>query len=98
MRAAYKRPKDERAPFVEQALHEAAKVPLEVAEEASSLGERLRTLAVTAPSKFGSDVETALGFVQAGINGALANVRINMESMKDQSLIADLRQRLEKLS
>jgi len=98
VRAAYKRPKDERAPFIEQALHEAAKVPLEVAEEAASLQERLRTLAATAPARFGSDVETALGLVQAGIDGALANVRINIESMKDQSLIAGLRERLARLS
>ncbi|HTQ53946.1 MAG TPA: glutamate formimidoyltransferase [Bryobacteraceae bacterium] len=98
VRAAYKRPKDERAPFIEQALHEAAKVPLEVAEEAASLQERLRTLAATAPARFGSDVETALGLVQAGIDGALANVRINIESMKDQSLIAGLRDRLARLS
>jgi len=98
VRAAYKRPKEERAPFVEQALHEAAKVPLEVAEEATGLRDRLRTLAGTAPAKFGSDVTTALALVEAGISGALANVRINIESMKDESLIADLRARLDKLS
>jgi glutamate formiminotransferase / formiminotetrahydrofolate cyclodeaminase len=40
VRAAYKRPKDERAPFVEQALHEAAVVPLEVAEAATTLKNR----------------------------------------------------------
>jgi glutamate formiminotransferase len=98
VRAAYKRPKDERAPFVEQALHEAAVVPLEVAEGAASLRGRLRMLKATTPSKFGSDVETALGLIQAGIDGALANVRINLESMKDESLIAGLRERLEKLA
>ena len=98
VRAAYKRPKDERAPYVEQALHEAAKVPLEVAEAAAGLRERLRTLAATAPAKFGSDVETARGLAQAGIDGALANVRINIESMKDESAIAALRERLAKLS
>jgi glutamate formiminotransferase / formiminotetrahydrofolate cyclodeaminase len=98
VRAAYKRPKDERAPFVEQALHEAAVVPLEVAESATALKNRLRELAATAPAKFGSDIETAQGLAQAGIDGALANVRINIESMKDESLIAPLRERLGKLS
>jgi len=98
VRAAYKRPKDERAPFVEQALHEAAAVPLEVAERATALRERLRALAATAPAKFGSDIETAQGLAQAGIEGALANVRINIASMKDQSLIAGLQERLAKLS
>jgi len=98
VRAAYKRPKDERAPFVEQALHGAAVVPLEVAEAAAALKDRLRDLAATAPSKFGSDIETAQSLAQAAIYGALANVRINIESMKDEALTAQLRERLAKLS
>jgi glutamate formiminotransferase len=98
VRAAYKRPKDERAPFVEQALHGAAVVPLEVAEAAAALNNRLRDLAATAPSKFGSDIETAQSLAQAAIYGALANVRINIESMKDEALTAQLRERLAKLS
>jgi glutamate formiminotransferase len=98
VRAAYKRPKDERAPFVEQALHKAAVVPLEVAEAATALKIRLRDLAAATPAKFGSDIETALGLAQAGIDGALANVRINIASMKDEALVAPLRERLAKLS
>jgi glutamate formiminotransferase / formiminotetrahydrofolate cyclodeaminase len=98
VRAAYKRPKDERTPFVEQALHAAAAVPLEVAEAATLLKGRLRDLAATAPAKFGSDIETAQGLAQAGIDGALANVRINIASMKDESLVAPLRERLAKVS
>jgi len=98
VRAAYKRPKDERSPFVEQALHGAAEVPLEVAEATTALKTRLRDLAATAPAKFGSDIETARGLAQAGIDGALANVRINIASMKDESLVAPLRERLERLS
>jgi glutamate formiminotransferase / formiminotetrahydrofolate cyclodeaminase len=97
VRAAYKKPKEERVPFVEQALHDAARVPLEVAEEAASLRERLRTLASTAPAKFASDIETAEGLAKAAIAGAVANVRINIESMNDESLIAALRDRLAKL-
>jgi glutamate formiminotransferase len=98
VRVAYKRPKDERAPFVEQALHAAAVVPLEVAEAATALKNRLRDLATTAPAKFGSDIETAQGLAQAGIDGALANVRINIASMKDEWLVAPIRERLAKLS
>jgi formiminotetrahydrofolate cyclodeaminase len=73
-------------------------VPLEVAEAATLLKNRLRDLAATAPAKFGSDIETAHGLAQAGIDGALANVRINIASMKDESLIAPLRERLAKQS
>ncbi len=96
--AAYKRPKEERAPFIEQALHDAAKVPLEVAEQAASLKERLRTLAATAPPKFASDVETAQALAAAAVDGALANVRINIASMKDEALIARIRERVDRLS
>jgi len=73
-------------------------VPLEVAEAAAALRERLRALAATAPAKFGSDIETAQGLAQAGIDGALANVRINIESMKDEAAVAPLRERLAKLA
>jgi len=98
VRAAYKRPKDERAPFVEQALHTAAVVPLEVAEAAAALRKRLVELAAGSPAKFGSDVATAQGLAQAGIDGALANVRINIESMKDETLVAPLRERLARVA
>ena len=78
-------------------MHEAAKVPLEVAEQAASLKERLRTLASAAPAKFASDVQTAAALVEACFQGALANVRINVASMKDEELSQTIRRRLGKL-
>src|SRR6185369_2893429 len=42
--AAYKRPKEERGPFVEAALHLAAEVPLEVMERSHDLAEELEAL------------------------------------------------------
>jgi glutamate formiminotransferase len=97
VRAAYKKPKEERAPLVEQALLEAAKVPLEVAEEAIALQGRLRTLALSAPAKFGSDITTAEALAVAAIGGAVANVRINIQSMKDAGRIAGIEERLARL-
>jgi formiminotetrahydrofolate cyclodeaminase len=94
VRAAYKRPKEERGPHVEKALHQASIVPLEVAERAAALKQRLITLAATVPQKFSSDVKTAEYLAGAALMGALANVRINLGSMKEESLIADIRQRL----
>ncbi len=79
---------------VEEALHGAALVPLEVAEQAAALKERLQELLKTAPAKFRSDVETALALADAAIAGARANVRINLESMKDERLAEDIRRRL----
>jgi len=76
--AAYKRPKDERAPFVEAAMRGATEVPLEVLRRSYQLSARLAELAATSPAKFGSDVTTARALAQAAMTGARANVDINL--------------------
>jgi glutamate formiminotransferase/formiminotetrahydrofolate cyclodeaminase len=78
--AAYKLPKDERGPFVEESLRGAAEVPLEVYEQASAMEARLAALSV--PAKFGSDVAVAKALVTAAKAGALENVRINLDSIE----------------
>jgi glutamate formiminotransferase len=95
--AAYKIPRDERAPYVETALHKAALVPLEVAEQISSLQDRLEVLERETPSKFTSDLETARALAQAALTGALANVRINLESIADAAFRQELLNRLQAL-
>lgn len=79
--AAYRKPKEERAPFVEKALEGATLVPLEVAERVYALRARLEVLAATTPAKFASDVQTAIGLCGAALTGAEANVRINLDSL-----------------
>lgn len=81
--AAYRRPKEERAPFVEKALEGAATVPLEVFVRAGTLALRLDSLRNAAPAKFASDVATAQALAQAAREGARANVEINLESLPD---------------
>jgi len=82
--AAYKIPKTERAPFLEEAFHKAALVPLETAERAARTQAQLEDLARQAPSKFASDLDSAIALARAAIEGALANVRINLASAKDE--------------
>ena len=77
--AAYKRPKAERAPFVEEALHGAAEVPLEVFERASAMLTRLEALQV--PAKFASDLAVAKALTAAAKTGARENVMINLASL-----------------
>ncbi len=96
--AAYRRPKDERAPYVEKALHEAATVPMEVAERALGVRRALETLKREAPAKFGSDLETGIALASAAITGALANVRINLEAIRDEAFRAALDQRIGRLA
>jgi glutamate formiminotransferase/formiminotetrahydrofolate cyclodeaminase len=92
--AAYKRPKDERAPFVEEALHGAAEVPLEVYERACEMQTRLEGLEI--PSKFGSDLAVAKALVVAAKAGVLENVRINLDSINDEAFRASVDMRLAK--
>jgi len=90
--AAYKRPKDERAPFVEEALHGAAEVPLQVFERASAMQARLDALQI--PAKFGSDLAVAKALTVAAKAGVMENVRINLDSIQDEAFKAGVEARL----
>jgi glutamate formiminotransferase len=93
--AAYKRPKDERAPFVEEALHGAAEVPLEVFERASRMQTRLNALQI--PAKFGSDLAVAKALTVAAKAGVLENVNINLDSIREETFKAAVQARLRAL-
>ncbi len=90
--AAYKIPKAERAPFVEEALHGAAEVPLQVLERCAAMALRLEALQI--PAKFGSDLAVAKALVVAAKAGVLENVRINLESIQDAAFRAVVDARL----
>ncbi|MBZ5723644.1 MAG: glutamate formimidoyltransferase [Acidobacteriia bacterium] len=90
--AAYKRPKEERGPFVEEALHGAAEVPLEVLEHAAAMQARLESLQI--PAKFGSDLAVAKALTVAAKAGVLENVRINLDSIGDEAFKAAVQARL----
>ena len=94
--AAYKRPKEERGPFVEEALHGAAEVPLEVLERASAMVKRLAGLQI--PAKFASDLAVAKALAAAARTGTLENVRINLDAIKDQDFRASVEARLRALN
>jgi formiminotetrahydrofolate cyclodeaminase len=81
--AAYKRPKDERAPFVEEALHGATLVPLEALERAHTMQVRLDALEI--PARYGSDLGVAKALTVAAKAGVWENVKINLDSIGDQA-------------
>jgi formiminotetrahydrofolate cyclodeaminase len=91
---AYRLPKETRGPHVEEAMQQAALVPLEVWERAGQLEKELRALRAEAPEKFASDVETALALAGACRAGAEANVRINLASLGDPAFAEQVRRRL----
>jgi formiminotetrahydrofolate cyclodeaminase len=91
--AAYKRPKDERAPFVEEALHGAAEVPLQVMERIHAMQHRLDALQI--PAKFASDLAVAKALAIAARAGVLENVNINLDSILDESFKSAVNARLQ---
>jgi glutamate formiminotransferase / formiminotetrahydrofolate cyclodeaminase len=79
--------------LIDVALKQATSVPLSVAErarEVASIAEKLRP--ITNPN-MKSDLTTASALARAAIEGALSNVEINLESLKDERFVADTRQR-----
>ncbi len=91
--AAYKRPKDERGPYVEESLHGAAEVPLQVYERACAMHCRLLLLEI--PARFGSDLAVAKALTTAAKEGALENVRINLDSIQDADFKHSVEARLQ---
>jgi glutamate formiminotransferase len=95
--AAYRIPKAERAPAVEAALRRATLAPMEVAERAAALRKQLEILHGEAPAKFSSDIETGSALADAAIRGALANVRVNLESITGDGFRLEIEQRIAAL-
>jgi glutamate formiminotransferase / formiminotetrahydrofolate cyclodeaminase len=79
--------------IIEVALKRATEVPLGVAEKAHEIVEITQSLGPISNPNMKSDLTTALALAQAAITGALANVEINLTSLKDQTFVASVRQR-----
>ncbi len=79
--------------LIDSALKQATTVPLGVAErarEVSRIAEQLKP--ITNPN-MKSDLITGIALAKAGIEGALANVEINIESIKDPALVSKMRKK-----
>ena len=92
---AYKQAKDSAGKdgIVEDALKQATNVPLGVAERAREVEGIIETLKPITNPNVKSDLTTASALARAAIEGALANVEINLDSLKDQAFAADTRKR-----
>ncbi len=75
----------------------AAEVPLKVAERAVALFERLRQLETIAAASMKSDLMVARLMASAGAEGAMANVEINLDSIKDAAYVAEKRHAITQL-
>jgi len=101
--AAFKLPQGDagetrqREDAIQQATRDAAEVPLNVAERAVALFERLKQLEAIAAASMKSDLQVARLMASAGAQGALANVEINLDGLKDAGYVSATRAKVAAL-
>jgi formiminotetrahydrofolate cyclodeaminase len=78
---------------IDAALKLAAEVPLSVAEQAKELLTLVESLKPITNPNMASDLTVAAALSRAAIEGALANVAINVESIKDAGIGEGLKKR-----
>lgn len=84
--------------IIDAALKGATKVPLSVAMAAWEISALAAKLGPITNPNMKSDLTTASALAKAAIEGALANVEINLSSIKDEEFAQDIRQRVSGLS
>ena len=78
---------------INAALKQATSVPLGVAERAAEVARIAQDLSPITNPNMKSDLTTAVALAQAALTGALANVEINLGSLKDEQFVAETRGR-----
>jgi glutamate formiminotransferase len=93
--AAYKKARESSAAdgLVDAALKQATNVPLNVAERSREVARIAEALFPITNPNMKSDLTTAKALARAAVEGALANVEINLESLKDAEFTNQVRGR-----
>jgi glutamate formiminotransferase / formiminotetrahydrofolate cyclodeaminase len=84
--------------LIDASLKLATGVPLSVAEKAHEVAAITRSLEPITNPNMKSDLTTALALARAAVTGALANVEINLASLKDEAFAADVRKRAKEIT
>ena len=84
---------DARNAAIETAMRGAAEVPMQVAEAAAAIHERLAELEKISAAAMRSDLRVARLMAVAGGKGALEIVEINLESLADAAYVQSMRAR-----
>jgi len=82
---------------INAALKQATSVPLGVAERAVEILQIASKLIPITNPNMKSDLATATALAKAASAGALANVEINLESLKDEAFVAETRKKAQAL-
>jgi len=90
---AYKQAKDAAGAdgTVTEALKQATNVPLGVAEKAREVSRIADRLVPITNPRMVSDLTVSKALARAAVEGALANVEINLESLQDAGFVAEVR-------
>src|SRR6267154_301221 len=75
----------------------ASEVPLRVAERTVELFDRLGQLDAIVAASMRSDLQVARLMAEAGARGALANVEINLDGLKDAAYVSSMRTKIAAL-
>jgi glutamate formiminotransferase len=96
----YKQAKDSAGAdgIIDAALKQATSVPLGVAERAREVAGIIEGLQPITNPNMKSDLTTATALARAAIQGALANVEINLKSLKDSAFVAETRKKAAALT
>ena len=78
---------------INAALKHATSVPLGVAEQVVEVAQIAQKLGPITNPNMKSDLTTAVALAKAALTGALANVEINLDSLKDDPFVAATRKR-----
>jgi formiminotetrahydrofolate cyclodeaminase len=104
VRKAYRAAKEssDGSELIATALRRATSVPLSVAEKVVEVRRIASELKPITNPNMGSDLTTAIALANAGLEGSLANVQINLDSLEqesaeDHSFVTQTRTRAEAL-
>jgi glutamate formiminotransferase/formiminotetrahydrofolate cyclodeaminase len=82
---------------IETAMKVATSVPMDTAQRAREVSDIIATLKPITSPNMASDLTVASSLASAAIVGALANVEINLSSLKDARFAEDIRSRVVEL-
>jgi len=83
--------------LIDTALKGATSVPLATAEKAREVAELVGSLRPITNPNMGSDLTVAVALAEAAVKGALANVEINLGSLKDAGFSSVVRSKVARL-
>lgn len=89
--------KKRRTAAIQDALRGAAEVPMKVAEKSASLFEVFAYLVQKGNRNAQSDALVGAMMARSAVLGALFNVKINLDSIKDASYVQEMREKVDAL-